>query len=435
MNTLKELSNRRFGSLGVENCDVAIIGAGAAGLAAGRALVRQSATVCVVEARDRIGGRALTDHKTFGAPFDRGCTYLHHGSRNPLLKLARSKSVKTVPIQKEEKSKIWVGDREATASEYDEIKKQELAIEAALLAAGRKRYDVSATQAIGHLPPSKWSEMVNSWFEFGCPFDQASVIDWYNNEGGPDFLCPSGLGDLICGLGEHVPVELNTTVLEVHRSAQAVRLVTNRGSISCSYCIVTAPVAVLNAGVIRFVPQLPNWKLEAFAGMISCNYLSIGLQFSDPKLLPVKKNAWFVPWIPDEGQLMFLNNVAGQGICRAETGADAALELLALGERGAISHAVDVLANALGSNVRRQFITGSFTDWQTDPFSRGAWAWTASGQADCRRELARAVDDRLLFAGEACHETMFATCHGAMLSGLSVAKHIISRERAHRRNY
>lgn len=41
-------------------------------------------------------------------------------------------------------------------------------------------------------------------------------------------------------------------------------VVTSAGRVHrCDAVIVTAPLGVLKAGAIRFVPELPAWKLEA----------------------------------------------------------------------------------------------------------------------------------------------------------------------------
>ncbi len=69
--------------------DVVVVGAGAAGLAAGRTLERAGVSFRVLEAKDRIGGRAFTDTVTFdGLPFDHGCHWLHSASLNPLREAA-----------------------------------------------------------------------------------------------------------------------------------------------------------------------------------------------------------------------------------------------------------------------------------------------------------------------------------------------------------
>ncbi len=69
--------------------DVVVVGAGAAGLAASRALIEAGHTAMMFEARDRIGGRAWTDSDTFGVPIDRGCSFLHSADINPLTDIAK----------------------------------------------------------------------------------------------------------------------------------------------------------------------------------------------------------------------------------------------------------------------------------------------------------------------------------------------------------
>src|SRR5260370_35220446 len=69
--------------------DVAVIGAGAAGIGAARRLVKSgSVSVLVLEARDRVGGRVHTIEPA-GFPLDRGAEWLHSADRNPLSPIAR----------------------------------------------------------------------------------------------------------------------------------------------------------------------------------------------------------------------------------------------------------------------------------------------------------------------------------------------------------
>jgi monoamine oxidase len=70
--------------------DVAVIGAGAAGIASARTLASSGLSVVVLEARDRIGGRALTQSFAGRIVFDVGCEWLHSAGRNALLRIARS---------------------------------------------------------------------------------------------------------------------------------------------------------------------------------------------------------------------------------------------------------------------------------------------------------------------------------------------------------
>src|SRR5438067_1208412 len=64
--------------MGVETVDVAVIGAGVAGLAAARELRRRGRSVVVLEARDRVGGRIFTlDDPTLPVPVELGAEFVH----------------------------------------------------------------------------------------------------------------------------------------------------------------------------------------------------------------------------------------------------------------------------------------------------------------------------------------------------------------------
>jgi monoamine oxidase len=58
--------------------DAIVIGAGFAGLAAAQRLTRAGMNVIVLEARDRVGGRALTDYQLLpGVPLELGAQMVH----------------------------------------------------------------------------------------------------------------------------------------------------------------------------------------------------------------------------------------------------------------------------------------------------------------------------------------------------------------------
>src|SRR4051794_6230424 len=72
--------------------DVAIVGAGAAGLGAARTLQTSGLSVIVLEARNRIGGRAHTITPAPGITFDVGCGWLHSADQNSFVEIAKQLS-------------------------------------------------------------------------------------------------------------------------------------------------------------------------------------------------------------------------------------------------------------------------------------------------------------------------------------------------------
>src|SRR4051794_23299529 len=71
----------------MHQADVVVIGAGAAGVAAARRLAAAHVPVVLVEARNRVGGRAWTLH-TGDLALDLGCGWLHSADENELAALA-----------------------------------------------------------------------------------------------------------------------------------------------------------------------------------------------------------------------------------------------------------------------------------------------------------------------------------------------------------
>ena len=90
------------------NPDVAIVGAGAAGLSAARTLMAAGKSVLVLEAMSRTGGRAFAETETFGVPFDWGCAWIHSADRNPLLPLAKQWGYEVV-YQQPDLDRIYYG--------------------------------------------------------------------------------------------------------------------------------------------------------------------------------------------------------------------------------------------------------------------------------------------------------------------------------------
>jgi phytoene dehydrogenase-like protein len=96
--------------------DVLIVGAGAAGLAAGRLLAEAGKRVAIIEARTRVGGRIWTRHlaSTNAAPpvpVELGAEFVH-GLPRATWALIEEAKLKTVPL---EGAQLWYAGGRLTA--------------------------------------------------------------------------------------------------------------------------------------------------------------------------------------------------------------------------------------------------------------------------------------------------------------------------------
>ena len=176
--------------------DVVVIGAGAAGLAATRALWERGVSAVTVEASGRIGGRAHTDTRMFGVPYDMGAHWLQLAGENPFVRYAREHGFTAYPAPNQKT--LYIGGRMASPREYDAYHRACSRVIRAMSAAGRRGADVSPASVVPDV--GKWRDLVHfvigPW-EMGKDFDAFSCEDWRNSDSGTDWFCKEGYGALL----------------------------------------------------------------------------------------------------------------------------------------------------------------------------------------------------------------------------------------------
>ncbi|MDX1738703.1 MAG: FAD-dependent oxidoreductase, partial [Alphaproteobacteria bacterium] len=104
------------------NPEIVIIGAGVAGLSAARTLRANGVDCVILEARDRIGGRAYTDSSIFGIPYDLGAAWLHSADENPLTNLVMEAGFDVVDEQATD-TWLYLDGREASDDQYESLER------------------------------------------------------------------------------------------------------------------------------------------------------------------------------------------------------------------------------------------------------------------------------------------------------------------------
>jgi monoamine oxidase len=408
--------------------DLIVIGAGSAGLAAGKTARELGLSVTVIEAAHRIGGRAFTDTETLGVPFDLGCRWMHSGSINPFVPicesfgLAYSKDGFNFPDDAGED--CYLGDHWTDAGEQAEARAAAIAYLGAAEAAGERGEDISVADVTERDGP--WTPMLDHimtlWTSHDA--DEISTLDVAHEiDTGEDWPVTDGYGALVARYGADLPVELNTRAERIEWSGPGVRVSTAKGTIEGRAALVTVSSSVLAAGGIRFDPALPDWKIEA------ANSLPLGLAnrvalLFDGDILGDERPDGIA--VHREGEVPISYSREGERLLVGHVGGRHAWWLENAGPAAMVDFAMEGLARALGSDVRKRLVNSTATAWGGDPFIRGSYSMALPGKADQRVKLAESLGDRLFFAGEATSPDTFATCHGAYQSGIAAAEAIAS---------
>ena len=414
--------------------EVAIIGAGAAGLAAAAILRRAGRRCILLEAGARIGGRAHTARPAIlgGVRFDTGATWLHQADRNPLATLARARGI-TLARAHQGARRLFVGARPATQAEagaYDRAWNA-WTERARSLAGGSDR---ALSEAGADADP--WTASIENWegaIIAAADADGLSLHDWHRNQlDDNDLSPPEGVGSLLAGLLGPMagPVATGHRVDAVDCSdPDCCHVHGPRGRIRAGAVIVTVSTGVLRAGHIAFTPSLPASTLQAIdslpmgllnklalpargdarGGLEAGTLLEDRLERRGGDLMLL--SAW-------PGGLPYVSGFFGGRLARRLAGQpQAALAQARALLRRLLGPEAEVIVPAEG---------GLVTDWAGDPLFEGAYAYCPPGHAGARGALAVPAFGRLLFAGEACRtDGLAGTVGGALLDGERAAQWLL----------
>ncbi len=404
--------------------DVAIIGAGAAGLGAAHALSASSLSTIVLEARDRVGGRGHTVMASPEITFDLGCGWLHSADENSFVAIANELNFeidRTLPPWRER----TVGKAFPQKERDEFIRALDVFYDRAAKAARGGR-DSAASNYLE--PGNRWNPMIDaiSTYVNGCELDQVSILDMKAYEDtNINWRVRRGYGALMAAYGASLPLALNCQVTLIDHAGQRLRIETSLGTLAASKAIITVPTNLIAQETIRFHPALPA-KRDAAAG------LPLGL--ADKVMLALERPTD----LPKDGSLRgatmrtemgtYHLRPFGQFCIEGFFGGRFAQELEDAGDGAIAAHSIDEIVSFLGNDYRRKLKPLKESRWAHDPFARGSYSHALPGHAGQRAVLAAPVDGRLFFAGEATSPNFFSTAHGARDSGERAAEEVLAIE-------
>ncbi len=410
---------------------VVVVGAGVAGLAAAAALRRRGIAVTLIEAADRVGGRAYTTvPPLLEAAFDHGAAWLHAAERNPLAILARRGGERTIETASERVERTRVGDRFATAAELEAYS----ATEAAWTQCAERALagpDVSLAEAAAPLNTMPWLASVLNWEAPTIAAADAaslSLRDWHTNLlQGANLEVPGGLGAFVARrlVPEAAPVRLSCPATAIRWDGGGLAVETPAGTLHADACIVTVSTGILAAGVIAFAPALPACVQDAVWGLPMGVLNKVALRAAGVDRLGLPPSCGLDQRVHavDAPAMTTVAWPHGQDHVICYHGGSHSAELDRAGNAEAFAR--EQLRAMFGARTDAAFRPGAVvTRWASDPWCRGSYAYARPGYACARRALATPLaGGRLVFAGEATRtDGLAGTVGGAFLAGEEAAR-------------
>ena len=417
--------------------DVLIIGAGGAGLAAWRVLHSAGLDVATLEARDRIGGRILTDHST-SSPIELGAEFVH-GRPAAIWTILEKAGLE--PVESSDTRLVFDEGGLRPCAEYWKLIER-------VNAQIKFTPDVSYARFLGGVEASPFEKLVATSYVEGFNAARAELISASAVaigdrasaaiEGQRQYRLKAGYGSLIAWLATGLPREslhLQTAVREIRWQQNQVEAVadtpTGERVFSAARVIVAVPLGVLQAasgtaGGIQFIPPLPD-KISAFEHLEMGQVVKLMICFKE-RFWKEDGRFGFAISFNETVPVWWTQGPLTSNILTGWAGGPAGERLVNLSREELLDGAIASLSRIFAKSkawLHECVDKIHYHNWSKDPFSRGAYSYPKVGGLKAAQTLAEPVDDTLFFAGEATDfRGMNGTVHAALDSGALAARKI-----------
>jgi monoamine oxidase len=417
---------------------ILIIGAGAAGLMAGRELSRTGEKVIILEAREYPGGRICTENeKGFREVIESGAEFVH-GQLALTLELLKEAGIDYQTVEDKfyrVKKGEWKQQDDFIEGWDDLLQKmRELQVDMTLFSflgtcfAGEKY--VLLREAVRSYAEGFDAADINTASVF------ALRTEWTHEEE-KQYRIKGGYRQLINYLEDQCrkngcTIHTAETVNKIEWEHNQVKIITDRGrTFMGNKVIITVPIGILqnrsDKAAITFVPAIDDYLYAA--GQIGYGtVIKIILQFRQTFWKKQADEIGFIlsdepipTWwtqLPDENPV--LTGWLGGPRTKALQYADASTVIL---DRAMVS--LSSIFKMDITELKTELIAWKIINWAADPFAKGAYSFPTLSTATAKKVLNVPVEQTLFFAGEALYEgDAPGTVEAALVTGMDVAAKI-----------
>ena len=409
-----------------------VVGAGAAGLAAARALAGAGRSVLVLEARERVGGRCWTRRVPgLDIPVELGAEFIHGeaASTHALLAEAGIAAVDST--------------REQRYLERGRLRRLNAFVEAqrAVARAPAQKHDISFAALLARTRVSRktktFARMMVQGFDAADParVSARSILEEWGEGGSLGASQPrpqGGYGALFDWLAQSVVsrgvrLRLDSPVRALHWRRGEVLVKGDSFAFRGRRAVVTLPLGVLQSNLVSFKPSLTA-KSEALGKLASGPVIRVAMRFHT-RFWEARAPEVAFFHVPDAPFPTFWTPLPMRApLLTAWAGGPKAARLTGSSKEKLLAAAMRTVETVfLKEKPREQLESVLVQDWQSDPCSRGGYSYVLVGGEGARERLAEPLQDTLYFAGEATDAEEAGTVAGALRSGGRAAREVLKK--------
>lgn len=429
--------------------NVIIIGAGAAGLMAAKQLSGAGVSVCVLEARDRVGGRIHTIRNRNSATLIEGGAEFIHGNLSATLELLKEAGMKKEELTGE----IWQVNKGGWNQENDFFENAELVIKRLV----SLKEDISIAHFLQHFfSEEKYDNLRKSLTSYVEGYysgvtermSAKAFLEEWMSEDEQQYRPSGGYGRMIHYLEKSCKkagtlIQLSAAVKEIKWREGYAEITddNNHVFIACKV-VITVPLGVWTRddktkGAIKYNPALPS-KTEAAKQMGFGAVIKILVEFTDifwedeAIKIKTKMNAANVQmvltdmaiptwWTQFPQKFALLTGwLSGPKAEQMKNETDENVLQTAL-------HSLSLIFRIDSIILKDKLKWWKIFNWTKEPFTYGSYSYSTIDTISARKKLIEPVQNTLFFAGEALYEgPETGTVEAALISGINVSQEILS---------